>query len=62
MSAPGEPNGTADDATPNGPEGALPEELFAKGTEWLRGSGDSADVVLSSRARVASRLRRSRTP
>lgn len=56
MSGSGEPNGAADDTTPNGAEGALPEELFAKGTEWLRGGGEAADVVLSSRARIARNL------
>ncbi len=38
-----------------GPD-ALPNRLFAAGTEWLRGEGEHADVVLSSRVRLARNL------
>ena len=37
-------------------EGGTPRPAFEAGTEWLRGEGDAADVVMSSRARLARNL------
>jgi len=39
-----------------GPTGQPPEIAFASGAEWLRGEGEHADVVMSSRARLARNL------
>ena len=33
-----------------------PRPVYESGTEWLRGEGDAADVVMSSRARLARNL------
>lgn len=40
----------------NDPGGASPRPVYEAGTEWLRGEGDAADVVMSSRARLARNL------
>jgi protein arginine kinase len=37
-------------------EGAAPRPAYETGTEWLRGEGDAADVVMSSRVRLARNL------
>jgi len=36
--------------------GDLPERMFEAGTEWLRGEGRAADVIVSSRVRLARNL------
>ncbi len=56
MNAPDESNDASDGKTPEQPGERLADRLFESGTEWLRGGGNSGDVVLSSRARIARNL------